>query len=130
MRFKTKILVTLVFIVGFDAVASFLSRILRFEYTKLMWLSFLIYVAIGFWGAFRQGFAYGMLLGTVAGLTDSTLGWIVSRVIGPFLQTPVPSFGPGLVAIVIVIVTASAFALGSLGAALCVLLKQTRNADA
>jgi len=37
-----------------------------------------------------------------AGLTDSTLGWLVSRMIGPFLQTPVPSLSPVLVALVVV----------------------------
>ena len=130
MSFKTKILFAVLAIVSFDGLASFISRITQFEYTRLMWVSFLIYVLVGYWGAYRRGFVYGMALGAVAGLTDSTLGWFVSRMIGPFLQTPAPSLGPVLVAIVIIIVTGSAFVFGSLGAGLCKLLGQTRTADA
>src|SRR5712691_6326933 len=130
MSFKAKILLTVSAIVGLDAVASFVSRMTKFEYTRLMWVSFLIYVLVGYWGAYRRGFVYGMVLGALAGLTDSTMGWFVSRMIGPFLQTPVPSLGPVLVAIVIIIVTASAFVFGSVGAGLCKLVGQTRAADA
>jgi len=85
MRFKTKILITLLAIVAFDAIASFLSRAFHVDYTNFIWLSFLLYIAIGFWGAHRKGFVYGMVLGTFAGLVDSTLGWFVSRMVGPFL---------------------------------------------
>jgi len=95
-----------------------------------MWLSFLLYVVVGFWGAHRKGFVYGMLLGTFAGLVDSTLGWFVSRMIGPFLRTDIPKLEPLIIAIVIIVVTASAFALGSLGALLCKLLGRTKTADA
>ena len=76
MSFNTKILITLLAIVAFDAIASFLSRAFHVDYTNFMWLSLLLYVAVGFWGAHRKGFVYGMLLGTFAGLVDSTLGWL------------------------------------------------------
>jgi hypothetical protein len=78
----------------------------------------------------RKGFVYGMLLGTFAGLVDSTLGWFVSRMVGPFLRTDIPKLEPLIIAIVIIVVTASAFALGSLGALLCKLLGRTKTADA
>jgi len=130
MPFKTKILITVLVIVGFDTVASFLSSVFQFDYTRLMWLSFLIYVVVGYWGAHRQGFVYGMLLGTFAGLVDSTIGWFVSRMIGPFLRTDIPVLSPVVVAMVIIIVTASAFLFGSVGAALCKVSRQTRAADA
>ena len=90
-------------------------------------MSFLIYLVVGYWGAHRRGFTYGMLLGTLAGLADSTVGWTVSRMIGPFLQTDIPSISPLVVALV---VTASAFLFGSIGAVLCKLYGQTRAADA
>jgi len=130
MRFKTKILITLLAIVAFDAIASFLSRAFHVDYTNFIWLSFLLYIAIGFWGAHRKGFVYGMVLGTFAGLVDSTLGWFVSRMVGPFLRTDIPKLEPLIIAIVIIVVTASAFALGSLGALLCKLLGRTKTADA
>ena len=72
MSFKAKILLTVLAIVGFDAVASFVSRMTKLEYTRLIWVSFLIYVLVGYWGAYRRGFVYGMVLGGLAGLTDST----------------------------------------------------------
>jgi hypothetical protein len=130
MSFKTKILVTLFLVVGFDALGSFLSRSFHFEYTRLMWVSFLIYVLVGNWGAHRRGFVYGMLLGTFAGLVDSTIGWFVSRMIGPFLQTDIAVIGPLVVVIVIVVVTATAFLFGSVGAVLCTVFGQTKTADA
>jgi thiamine transporter ThiT len=130
MSFKTKVLITVLVVVGFDTVASFLSRSFHFEYTRLMWVSFLIYLVVGYWGAHRRGFVYGMLLGTIAGLVDSTIGWFVSRMIGPFLQADIPVLGPLVVAMVIIIVTASAFLFGSVGAVLCKVLGQTKTADA
>ena len=130
MSFKAKLLVTFLVVVGFDAVASLLSRSLQFDYGNLMWVSFVLYVVIGFWGAYRLGFVYGMLLGTFAGLIDSTAGWFVSRMIGPFLRTGVPTLEPIVIAIVIVVVTASSFALGSLGALVCKLVGRTKTADA
>jgi hypothetical protein len=130
MSFKAKLLITLFAIVAFDAIASFLSRSFRVDYSHFMWLSFLLYVAVGFWGAHRKGFVYGMLLGTFAGLVDSTLGWFVSRMIGPFLQTDIPKLEPLIISIVIIVVTASGFVFGSLGALLCKLLGRTNTADA
>jgi hypothetical protein len=130
MSFKTKVLIAFLVVVGFDAIASFLSRSFQFEYANFVWLSFLIYVALGFWGAFRQGFVYGMLLGAVAGFTDSTAGWFVSRMIGPFIQPKIPPLNAIVIVITIVTVTVLALALGSLGAVLCKLVGQTRTADA
>jgi hypothetical protein len=48
MTFKGKILVTIVVIVGFDAVASLASSILQFDYTSLVWVSLVIYLAAGY----------------------------------------------------------------------------------
>ena len=129
MSFKSKALITLLVVVGFDTVASLLSRSLQFEYTNFVWLSFIIYIAIGFWGALHQGFVYGMLLGAIAGFTDSTAGWWVSQMIGPFIQPKMPPLNAVVIVITIVTVTMLALALGSLGAVLCKLLGQTRTAD-
>jgi hypothetical protein len=130
MSFKTKILVTCLVVVAFDTVASLVSRTLEVEYAYFMFLSLLIYLTVGYWGAFRQGFVYGMSLGAIAGLTDSTAGWFVSRMIGPFIQPKTPPVNSIVVAVKILTVTVLALALGSLGAALCKLVGQTRTADA
>ena len=130
MSFKTKVLITCLVVIGFDVVASLLSRAFQFEYTNFVWLSFLIYVVIGFWGAFRRGFVYGMLLGSIAGFTDSTAGWFLSRMIGPFIQRKIPPLNPIVIVITIIVVTVLALALGSVGAVLCKLVGQTRTADA
>ena len=130
MPFNTKIIITALGIVGFDAVASFLSRSLQFEYTRLMWVSFLIYVVLGYWGAHRKGLIYGVLLATVAGVADSTIGWSISRMIGPFLEAGSPSLNPLVITIAVIIVIALASFFGLVGAALCKVVGHTRVADA
>jgi len=74
MTFKSKILIVALVTAGFDVVMSTLSRYFQFEYTRLASASFLIYLAAGYWGAYHRGFAYGSLLGALAGLVDSTIG--------------------------------------------------------
>src|SRR5260370_42555813 len=130
MSFKNKILIAAAIVVGFDTVASLFSRSFHFEYTRFMWVSFLIYVLVGYWGAYWRGFLYGMLLGTFAGFVEATIGWYVSRMIGPFVQTDIPVLSPLVIAMVIIIVTATAFLFGSIGAVLCSALGRTKTADA
>jgi len=127
MPFKTKILFTCFIVVAFDATASLVSRRLEVEYVYFLFLSLVIYVTFGYWGALNQGFVYGMLLGAIAGFTDSTAGWFVSRLIGPFIQPKTPPVNAIVVAITIVTVTLLALALGSVGAVLCKFVGQTRS---
>jgi hypothetical protein len=130
MAFKNKLLFAALLVVGFDAVASLFSRSSHFEYTRFVWVSFLIYVLVGYWGAYRTGFVYGMLLGMFAGFIEATIGWYVSRMIGPFVQNDIPALNPLIVAVAIVIATATAFLFGSVGAGLCTILGQSKTADA
>jgi len=116
-------------VTGFDAVTSLLSRSLQFDYTNFLWVSFVIYVAVGFWGALHQGFVYGTLLGGIAGLSDSTIGWFVSQVIGPFIQPKLPSPNLIVIGLTIVFVTLVALAFASIGALVCKLTGRTRSAD-
>jgi len=76
MSFKSKAIVTFLAIVGFDAIASLLSSTLQFDYANVSWVSFIIYVVVGFWGAHRQDVLHGILLGAFAGLVDSTAGLV------------------------------------------------------
>jgi hypothetical protein len=127
MAFKTKIWLTILVVFGFDAIASILSKGFQFDYTRLRWVSFAIYLAAGYWGAHHRGFTYGMALGSLAGFVDSTIGWFVSRMIGPFTLTRIPSLSPVVVVLTIVTVTASALVFGLIGAGLCKIFGQTRS---
>lgn len=128
MTFKSKILVTIVVIVGFDAVASWASRVLQFDYTNLVWVSLVIYLAAGYWGAHRRGFLFGLLLGSLAGLADSTIGWWVSTSIRPFSRTEIPPLDLSLQLIVLITVSALGFVFGLAGAGLCKIFGQAKSA--
>ena len=126
----SKILITFLVIIGFDALASLISRMFQVPYIKFAVGSRLSYIAAGFFGAFRRGFVYGLLLGVIAGFTGSTAGWFVSQLIGPFMQPPMPPLNVALILITVIFVTVLGGAFGSIGAALCTLLGHTRTADA
>lgn len=128
MAFTTKILITILAIVGFDAIASVASKVFQFDYTNLVWVSLVIYVAAGYWGAHRRGFIFGLLLGSVAGLADSTIGWWVSTLIRPFSTTEIPPFSLSLQLIILITVTALGFLFGIAGAGFCKILGQAKPA--
>lgn len=130
MTFKRKIFVVILVVIGFDVVASLLSRLFRFDYTNLVWVSLLIYLAAGYWGAHYRGFMFGLLLGSLAGLIDSTLGWFVSTAIGPFSSSEIPPVSYSVGRIVIPTVTLLGFVFGLVGAGLCKIFRQARSVDA
>lgn len=118
MTFSRKILITTLAVAGFYVGASILSRNFRYEYSELISSSFLIYLAAGYLGGRRSGVKCGMLLGSMAGFIDSTIGWFISRIIGPFTEMNIPR--PDLAAIEMVIVTTTTmgFLFGLIGAGL------------
>jgi hypothetical protein len=124
MTFRGKILVTILAVVTFDALASSLSRVFQFDYTNLVWASFLLYAVAGYWGAHRRGFIFGTVLGALAGLTDSTLGWFVSTWIEPFSRTGIPPVNLPLMLIVMIAVTTIGVVFGLFGAGLCKIFGQ------
>jgi hypothetical protein len=129
MSFKSKILIAIIGIVWFDATASVLSKLLQFDYSYLIPVSLLIYVVVGYWGAYRRGFIFGILLGGLAGLGDATLGWFVSTQIGAFTRSPMPAMSPLVLSIVIIVVTTSGLIFGLIGAALCAAFGKARPQD-
>jgi thiamine transporter ThiT len=126
MAFRRKILITILIIAGFDTVASMISRSFHYDFSSFAWGSFLIYLAIGYWGARRCGVKYGMSLGALAGLVDSTIGWFISRMIGPFIEMPIPTLTPAVVAPAIVAVTAMGLMFGLIGAGVCKVFGQAK----
>ena len=105
-------------VVLFDVIASFASRVLVFDYTKLFWVSWCIYFIAGFVGGKRLGFIGGVSSGLVAGFADATLGWFLSTLVGPYVSNRPPEFGIVVVAVTIVVVTALGACFGLIGATL------------
>src|SRR5262245_36070563 len=118
MTFGRKILVTIFAVAGFYAGASALSRSFRYDYSGLISTSFIIYLAAGYLGGRRRGIKCGMLLGSMAGFIDSTIGWFIARMIRPFTEMTIPT--PDLAAIQMVVFTTTTmgFVFGLIGACL------------
>ena len=83
MPFLIIALATAVVIVAFDAAAALAARRMGFNYTLATIGSVLIYATSGFFAARTGGVDATVKLGAIAALTDATLGWRVSWLIGP-----------------------------------------------
>jgi hypothetical protein len=102
-------------IVLFDALASVLSRTLEIDYAKLFWISFLLYLAAGYFGCKYFDLLTGLGGGFVAGLTDSTVGWLVSSAIGPYSSTQ-QQYGLVIILFTVIIVSVLGAFFGLIGA--------------
>lgn len=127
MAFNRKILITIFAVAGFYVVASMLSRSFRYKYSSLIWISFIIYLAAGYFGGRRRGIKCGMLLGSLAGFIDSTIGWFISRMVGPFTEMSIPTPTLAVMVAVTVTTTAIGFVFGMIGAGLWKAFGQTRS---
>lgn len=103
----------------FDAVASAVSRTLVIDYTKLAWVSYILYVAVGYLGCKHFDLLSGIAAGFVAGLSDSTIGWFLSSNIGPYIPFAQPKYTPLLISLVIIMVSLGGALLGFVGGLLC-----------
>lgn len=130
MAFSRKILITTFAVVGFYAVAAVLSRSFRYEYSSFIWTSFLIYLAAGYLGGRRRGIRCGMLLGSMAGFIDSTIGWFISRMIGPFTEMAIPTPSLAVMVAVTITTTAIGFVFGMIGAGLWKAFGQSKTVAA
>ena len=99
-------------VILFDAVGSFAARELGFNYTLLIPGSLLIYGTAAALVARRRDWVLGLLAATVLALTDVTVGWAVSWVIGPGRPEA------GLTPITVVGAVMTAFVLGGLAGAI------------
>ncbi len=70
-------------VIAFDALASFASLAIGFNYGRASFVSAVMYIVFAFVCARKFGFAVALLLGAAMGLTDATLGWATSWAIGP-----------------------------------------------
>ena len=120
-------LIVVFVIVMFDAVASAVSRTLIFDYTKMVWFSYILYVAAGYLGSKSFDVVSGIVAGFIAGLADSTIGWLLSSVIGPFIPFAQPRYTPLLVFVVIISVSIGGALLGLVGALLSEITRACRS---
>jgi hypothetical protein len=115
----------------FDASASGLSRTLQIDYVKLFWVSFSLYFAAGYFGCRYFDLLTGLGGGFVAGLTDSTVGWLVSSVIGPYTSTPQPQYVVATVLFTVILVSVLGAFVGLIGALVSKIIgRGARFADA
>lgn len=118
-------------IVLFDVVASLASKALGFDYTGLVWVSRCLYIASGYFGYKFHGLLWGILAGFVAGVADSTVGWMLSSAIGPYLPFTQPAYSPLLLAVVVMTVSLKGALFGFVGALFGLLMRRrSRAADA
>jgi hypothetical protein len=101
-------------IVGFDVIASLLSRSLHISYTRFSIGSYVLYGLLGYLAAQRATpakFKASLTTGRVAGATDCTLGWYIATLLHPF--APQYHFTPALwiLTAIVVTITASFFAV-------------------
>ena len=130
MSFPTRIAFTAIAVITLDVLQSLTSRVFLVDYMNVGWSSYFIYFAAGFWGAHGRTFKWGVLLATVAGITDATIGWFVLAMIPPFTRTGIPPWHPLLLLIADVLILARAVFSGLFGAGFCALIGQTRPRDA
>jgi hypothetical protein len=70
-------------VLALATLGSAASQMLRFDYTMLAPVSFLIYAAIGAYVGAAEPISRAALAGAVVGVIDATLGWAIAWAIGP-----------------------------------------------
>lgn len=76
------VLVGIFTVVLFDVVASIASYSLGFNYAYLFVCSLLIYGSVGYFIAADENLKSSILSGFIVGLTDATVGWTISSMVG------------------------------------------------
>jgi hypothetical protein len=105
-------------IILFDVFGALASKSLNFAYPNLVWGSWSIYLISGFIGRKLYGFPSGILVGLIAGFVESTIGWALSTIIGPYLPFEKPHYSFLEISIIIAVVTVQGAILGGIGALL------------
>jgi hypothetical protein len=104
-------------IVVFDLLASVASRTIGFRYSYATVGSWLIYAAFGFMIGRRVNVGAASLGVAIIALVEATIGWAVSWAIGPGRPpNGIPSIG--VLAITVVLVTATGAIIGALAGVL------------
>jgi hypothetical protein len=101
-------------VIVFDALASLASLGAGFNYEYSAFGSLLLYVAFGSWAGRVRAISFAVIVGALMGLSDASLGWAVSWILGPGRwQSGIPSIATwALIALQIVAVAALCGLLG------------------
>ena len=96
-------------VVAFDAVGSLASRSLGFKYKSLIFGSWLLYAAVGFFVGRHSELLSCAIAGGFVGLVDATFGWAISWWIGPGRPTVELSTSAAMSIVLIVALSGTAF---------------------
>ena len=69
-------------VVVFDAIASLASLAIGFNYEYSAFGSLLLYCVFGYWASSVRTILFASIVGALMGLTDASLGWAVSWILG------------------------------------------------
>jgi hypothetical protein len=103
-------------LVGVDVVGALAGKPLGFPYSPLGVVSLLVYVLVGFVGAWRASFAAGVLAAAIVGFLDATVGPLASWLSGPG-SLDQDFTEPRIFAYAIAVGTGTALVAGLIGAA-------------
>jgi hypothetical protein len=129
MRKSSFFLVVASSIVLFDVMASIVSRMLQLEYADFGVASLVIYFVAGFSGSWKFSTWTGVVAGSVAGLTDSTLGLFLSQLIGPYTSFDYADLSRSNLISIVVFVVAEGTILASFGALIALLVGRFSGAN-
>jgi hypothetical protein len=96
-------------VIVFDTVGSLASRCLGFKYKSLIFGSWLLYAAVGFFVGRHSELLSCAIAGGFVGLVDATVGWAISWWIGPGRPTVELSASAAMSMVLIVALIGAAF---------------------
>lgn len=127
--FKAKILITVMIVAVLSALEGIASVGPGFDENRAgegrALILLLLFVAVGYWGAHGRRFIFGLLLGTVAGLAFA-LGWSISQPMRSASGSHARTADDILSAFVVL--GMMGIVMGSVGATVCRVLRQTKPA--
>ena len=82
-RVTPVVLAAAALLIGGDVVGALAGKPLGFPYSALGVVSLLVYVVVGFVGAWRASLAAGLLAATIVGFLDATVGPLAAWLAGP-----------------------------------------------
>ncbi len=125
-RVTLVVLAAAMLLVGVDVVGALAGKPLGFPYSPLGAVSLLVYVLVGFVGAWRASFAAGVLAALIVGFLDATVGPLAAWLAGPGSLGQVIT-EPRVFAYAIAVGTGTAAVAGLVGAATGSWLERRRS---
>lgn len=108
----------------YDSIGAFIALSVGFDYALLAIGSCALYALFGFLAGRTSGWVYGLAVGALLGLIDSTIGWAIAWTIGPGEPTAV--INTLTIGVTVVFVTVVGAVLGLVGGLISLFAK--RNA--